>query len=304
MIFGNPQAVELLVWYFSRLEQTGKAPYNFLLLSWSSHIWKTTLALGLTKKLLGEFSNNDLLYIKDLSEYLGKEHSIKVDVSDKDSVVDIPDKGKFVDMWARQIIQWLNKSPSGKIKVLLLENIERMTLAAANSFLKTFEELEDNVIIIATTQNPSSLLPTILSRAFMIRFQTPSTQELSDYIKISFPEVSDTQREIICSISLNRIGFAIDMINWLKDDPLKNDMLTTFQRFVHICEDKKSLLEQYHILQQANKSWFWMILLDALLLYFSLYHKFDYVKKILATKKYIQDGVSYDNAVFWMGLMI
>jgi DNA polymerase III gamma/tau subunit len=47
-----------------------------------------------------------------------------------------------------------------------------MSIGAANALLKTWEEPLANRIIIATTSNKSALLDTILSRAFVVNFQT------------------------------------------------------------------------------------------------------------------------------------
>ena len=54
------------------------------------------------------------------------------------------------------------------MKILLIEHIERATIGAANALLKSFEEPLPHRIIIASTTNKDTLLPTILSRALLI----------------------------------------------------------------------------------------------------------------------------------------
>ena len=49
-------------------------------------------------------------------------------------------------------------------KVILINNAESLTLNAANALLKILEEPPENSYIILTTENISSLLPTIVSR--------------------------------------------------------------------------------------------------------------------------------------------
>ena len=58
----------------------------------------------------------------------------------------------------------------GNTKVAIINNAERMTPAAANSFLKTLEEPPSKTLIILIASNPHQLLPTVVSRCQGIRF--------------------------------------------------------------------------------------------------------------------------------------
>lgn len=60
---------------------------------------------------------------------------------------------------------------NAKKKIFLIYEADRMLPTSANALLKTFEEPALFSIIILLTNNPASLLPTILSRCFTIRFQ-------------------------------------------------------------------------------------------------------------------------------------
>jgi DNA polymerase III gamma/tau subunit len=57
-----------------------------------------------------------------------------------------------------------------------------MTNSAMNAFLKTCEEPLANRCIFATIDHETSILPTILSRAMVIKFQTLSDSEMVEYI--------------------------------------------------------------------------------------------------------------------------
>ena len=52
----------------------------------------------------------------------------------------------------------------------MIENIERMTVSAANALLKSLEEPLASRQIIATTSQPDKILDTIRSRAVVLRF--------------------------------------------------------------------------------------------------------------------------------------
>jgi DNA polymerase-3 subunit gamma/tau len=59
---------------------------------------------------------------------------------------------------------WLRMAPSGKRKLLIIENADRMQDAARNSLLKILEEPPETCAIILCSSKPEALLPTILSR--------------------------------------------------------------------------------------------------------------------------------------------
>lgn len=65
----------------------------------------------------------------------------------------------------RTLCQRLGESPQlGRGKVVIIEQAQRMTEAAANALLKTLEEPAGNSLILLLASQSSRLLPTILSR--------------------------------------------------------------------------------------------------------------------------------------------
>ena len=55
------------------------------------------------------------------------------------------------------------------VKIALIAQAEKLTLAAQNSFLKTLEEPPARSLIVLETANPNLLLPTIVSRCQIIK---------------------------------------------------------------------------------------------------------------------------------------
>jgi DNA polymerase-3 subunit gamma/tau len=64
----------------------------------------------------------------------------------------------------RNAAYWLRIAPSGKRKLLVIENADRMQDAARNSLLKILEEPPETSAIILCSSRPEALLQTILSR--------------------------------------------------------------------------------------------------------------------------------------------
>jgi hypothetical protein len=58
-----------------------------------------------------------------------------------------------------------------------------MSNAAMNAFLKTCEEPLKNRFIFATVSDESAILPTIFSRALVVRFSPLSTSQMLDFLQ-------------------------------------------------------------------------------------------------------------------------
>lgn len=54
---------------------------------------------------------------------------------------------------------------------IIIEDIDKITIEAANAFLKNLEEPTKNIIYILTASNLSNVLPTIISRCEIVRVQ-------------------------------------------------------------------------------------------------------------------------------------
>jgi DNA polymerase-3 subunit gamma/tau len=85
---------------------------------------------------------------------------------------------------------WLRLTPSGKRKVLVLENAEKMNDSARNSLLKILEEPPANSAIILTSEKPEMLGETILSRLRHYKFTKRSTEVEAAVIKRVFRDTN------------------------------------------------------------------------------------------------------------------
>lgn len=84
----------------------------------------------------------------------------------------------------REIVRTSSLSPiSGKKKVYILHDVEKLGTAAANAFLKTLEEPPNFVTFILLTSNEDNVLPTIVSRCQLIKFKALPTKEAIELVK-------------------------------------------------------------------------------------------------------------------------
>lgn len=66
--------------------------------------------------------------------------------------------------------EWLRARPRGRYRVGIIDQAETMTASAANAFLKVLEEPPRNSLIVLIAPGPDAVLPTVASRAAVVRF--------------------------------------------------------------------------------------------------------------------------------------
>jgi DNA polymerase-3 subunit delta' len=72
---------------------------------------------------------------------------------------------------------------SGTWKVYLLDDVERMSVAAANSLLKILEEPPQGTLFLLISGRPQALLPTIVSRCHVVAFDPLRDEEVEDLLQ-------------------------------------------------------------------------------------------------------------------------
>jgi len=75
---------------------------------------------------------------------------------------------------------WLRSRPRGAYRVGIIDHAESMTAGAANSFLKMLEEPPRHALIILIAPGPDAVIPTVASRATVVRFGAVSVSGFDD----------------------------------------------------------------------------------------------------------------------------
>lgn len=84
---------------------------------------------------------------------------------------------------ADDTVHLINLSPSSDYRVLIIDDIDRLSISAANALLKTLEEPAAHAKIIITAQNINAVLPTVRSRAQIIRLNSLTDEKIQEYLK-------------------------------------------------------------------------------------------------------------------------
>ncbi|MCH2305375.1 MAG: AAA family ATPase [SAR202 cluster bacterium] len=104
------------------------------------------------------------------------------------------------------------KPYEGKNRIVIIDQIHRLTKEASNSLLKILEEPPENVIFILLTNKFKSVLPTIVSRCRIFQLKTTSRDVISLHVTNNF-SINDEMVKEISAISEGRLGWAIKASN-------------------------------------------------------------------------------------------
>ena len=266
---------------------SGQIKSWFFLVNWPRNIWKKTKILEIINQLW--VLPQDLLIIEDPGKIDGKTYQIKIDVPEKEQILIIGDK-KFLNLWVRQIQEFVSTTSFWKYKVVFIENIERLNTASANAFLKTLEEPGENVFIFATTSNKDKLLSTIISRATLINFYPLTYPEFEEFLRNY--DLDNSKKKLIFAVSGGRVGLAKQLIdNWM-------DFLDLLEEFLLLEEKKSTIWSRFSIIKQLIQEEKIDNFVDALIFYYSHAEKFDKVRKLIEIKQASLANVGLENLMF------
>jgi len=138
---------------------------------------------------------------------------IQVDKQSHADTMEFEDNGEsFKIETVRQIIERLYKTAQSRYKIVLLENIERLTLDASHTLLKVLEEPPPKTVFLLTAQFTRNVIPTIISRVRVVPFKSPSLQLLTESLEKMFPETNKETRDIALFLAQGRSGHAIQLL--------------------------------------------------------------------------------------------
>ncbi len=96
-------------------------------------------------------------------------------------------------------------------KVFLIHQAERLTENCQNALLKTFEEPPANTYFILLCEELGALLPTLLSRACLMRFSTLPKTTIAEYLS-KHRHASPEEAEKIASFCHGSLGKALESL--------------------------------------------------------------------------------------------
>lgn len=222
MIIGHQRILEFL----KKSVQNKRLAHAYLFTG-SAHLGKKTVALEFIKMLNGteidQEIHPDILIIEPGTlekEGVKKETAISIEQ-------------------AREVRHQMSLSAyQSEYKIVLIDQVERMTADASNCLLKTLEEPKGQVVLILVTANSESLLPTIVSRCQVIKFLPVANKEILKVVP----------KESIVRLANGRPGLAIQ---YLKNPELlerRNKIINQLEKLL-----RANLNERYQYVEEIVK---------------------------------------------------
>ena len=173
---------------------------------------------GLGKLEIARFFINIIqcLNLNDNSEPCGEcKNCIKIKQNifvDNLEVTTAGDKTTIsVDQIREEILEFARYSSNeGKYKVCLIYPAEKMRAEAMNALLKILEEPPEKFVFILITSNHFQLLPTILSRCQILKFNPLPVKQIETRL-IKYKNFEPVKARILSVLSGGRINFAIKL---------------------------------------------------------------------------------------------
>lgn len=109
----------------------------------------------------------------------------------------------------RQVQERLHETGELPHRVCIIRGVERMQEAAANAFLKILEEPPKGCVFILTTESLTSLLPTVISRARVLRFERVGDRDIQTLLR----DQSEEDASFILHIAQGAPGVAFNLMN-------------------------------------------------------------------------------------------
>lgn len=227
---------------------------------------------GIGKRLVANEFSKGLLNTTNLENNMDFKYITRIE--DKQNIL--------VEQVRDEIISDVYTAPAtGKYKVYVMDQADKMNESAQNALLKTLEEPPKSVVIILITSNINGLLGTILSRTTNIFFEQLSDNEVEEYIRknglsidkqlIDFSQGSistlvniskEENKQKIYNVSnlfeSIKSGNKFEVIDMLKDISLKDELIMEYIEFLMLKNsmyDKISLIENTRraVLNNANE---------------------------------------------------
>ena len=195
-----------------------------------SHAYILSGEKGCGKKLLADVFAETLQCEKGGTEPCGSCHScVQAQSGNHPDIIHLmhekPNSISVDDVRTQIVNDVLIKPYSGKYKIYIVPDAEKMTAAAQNALLKTIEEPPAYAVILLLANNASALLPTILSRCVMLSLKPVADDKVKQYL-MEHVQVPDYEADVCVAFAQGNIGKAAmlagsEHFNEIKDEAVR-----------------------------------------------------------------------------------
>lgn len=177
-----------------------------------SHAYILSGEKGSGKRMLANLFAQTLQCEKGGADPCGKCHScVQAETGNHPDIINVrhekPNSIGVEDIRSQVVGDVMVKPYSGRYKVYIIPEADKMTIQAQNALLKTLEEPPAYAVILLLVKNADSLLATIRSRCVMLKLRNIKDRLVKKYLVESLG-VPEYKAEICAAFAQGRIGQA------------------------------------------------------------------------------------------------
>lgn len=149
----------------------------------------------------------------------------------------------------RALIEKVNLTKQSTNKIVVIQNIERMTTESANALLKTLEEPPEGTIFLLTSSNISKVLKTIISRCRPMAFYPISRDDMvrafKDEVLVEF--CNGHPGKAFCLINEEGENSFLKKLQLVEGLLLESSVSERFNYIESIVEEKTKIIEFFDL---------------------------------------------------------
>jgi len=207
VIIGHKRQTE----YFKKVLSKGALAHAYLFFG-PERVGKRAFAEGIAKSLLCEKKKRGIESCGTCQSCekveAGRHENITV-LSVSETLLSKKEERKDIPIEdIRELKRMLSFAPAGDAwRIIIVDGAERLSVPAANAFLKILEEPSVQTIFFLISSEPEYVLATIRSRAQGIYFSLVSSDEISEFL--ASESVSKSRHGEIIRVAAGRAGVAV-----------------------------------------------------------------------------------------------
>ncbi|NQU33778.1 MAG: DNA polymerase III subunit delta' [Bacteroidetes bacterium] len=140
------------------------------------------------------------------------------------------------------------KAYEGSYKIVIIWMVDKMNESASNKLLKTLEEPPNNTILILIGEKYEQLIPTVRSRAQLVKIPRLSNEDISS--QLINKGVSESESEDIALLSNGNWNLALE----IKENAIETQAnFLNFRKWLRLCFQPKNYTELLRFNQEMAK---------------------------------------------------
>ena len=153
---------------------------------------------------------------------------------------------------ANEIVKLLGFKPyEAKLKVVVIFQAERLQVSASNKLLKSLEEPPDNTLIILIAEKYEMIIPTVRSRAQLVKIPPLKKPEISRALLQRFPGKLDAERaDELAGLSHGNWNLALDLMD---QDDEGDYYFLKFREWMRLCFRGNDYVALNKIIQELSR---------------------------------------------------